>query len=260
MQDHRREQNESPCRLALQFIIGFDELTALCERFKAAILDGSQKGFSPGMIAVTLTRIVKEAIDLKFEKKLISPEHLILAHDAKEPELNRFKANIVRGMFLTFIEHKRGFPGLFDILGGIAAAGLGFGTFCLPDSNRKVKLSELARFYPDKNILRDAQIKLMLDFFTPEKLSGFASARLGLYSMLVGCSLLPFYSAAAAMSAESADSTAIITPDLHAISQTVMAKFHPGSERLQKFLAQNLFVVLFEELFTHESTVFSIFD
>ena len=40
----------------------------------------------------------------------------------------------------------------------------------------------------------------------------------------------------------------------------VEERFSQKSERLHRFLNQNLFRVLFEELFNHESTVFSIFS
>lgn len=263
MQDQRQEQEQKQdqphSRLALQFTIGNSELVAICNRLQTAIIQGAESGLSTGMIAVTLIRIIKEAIDLKFENKQISAEHLVLAHDSREPELNKFKANIVRGMFLTFIEHKHGLPGLFEILGGIAAAGLGIGSFCLPGSDRKIKLSELAKFFPKPAILRQAQIELMQKFFVPERLAGFASARLGLYSMLTGCSLLPFYAASATLNTEQTPGKAEVVPDLQAVSDMVTERFSPESERLKRFLAQNLFVVMFEELFTHESTVFSIF-
>lgn len=260
MQDQTHEQDQPHSRLALQFNIGHSELTALCCRFQTAISQGAEKGLSAGMIAVTLIRIIKEAIDLKFENKILSAEHLILAHDARDPEFNSLKANIVRGMFLTFIEHKHGLPGLFDILGGIAAAGLGYGSFCPPGSDRKVKLSELIRFYPEPAALRIAQIDLMRQFFTPELMGGFASARLGLYSMLTGCSLLPIYAASSTLIAEQAEGKVCLVPDLKIVSEMVKERFCPESEHLKRFLAQNLFVVMFEELFTHESTVFSIFQ
>ena len=129
MQYQRQENQNRSCRLALQFHIDNDEINALCARFRTAVIEGRNKGYSCGMIAVMLTRIIKEAIDLKFEKKPVSAEHLVLAHDSHEPEFNKFKASLVRGMFLTCIEHPQGFPGLFEILAGIASAGMGYGSF-----------------------------------------------------------------------------------------------------------------------------------
>ena len=72
--------------------------------------------------------------------------------------------------------------------------------------------------------------------------------------MLVGSALLPFYTVAAS------HATGSTPPDRERVINMVCGRFSPDSERLKKFLGQNLFVVLFEELFTHESTVFSIFN
>ncbi len=260
MQDQKDGKLLKGCRLALQFQIEPQEIQALCTRFQTAISDGESRGLSSGMIAVMLTRILKEAIDLKFENKPISAEHLVLAHDSHEPDFNRFKASLVRGMFLTFIEHQQGFPGFFEILGGIAAAGLGYGSFIVPGTNRTMKLAEIKTWYPDQAWLRSTCIELMKRMLVPEKLARFASARIGLFSMLVGCALLPFYAASARITTSSDDGNFSCEPDREKVIAMVTERFSPGSERLQKFLNQNLFVVIFEELFTHESTVFSIFN
>ena len=254
MQDQRQDNKNLNCRLALQFHLDNDEINALCSRFKTAITEGRDKGHSCGMIAVMLTRIIKEAIDLKFEKKPVSIEHLVLAHESHEPEFNKLKASLVRGMFLTCIEHPQGFPGLFDILAGIASAGMGYGVFQLPETDRKIKLNEIRDLCPDQAWVRETTIELMLRLLVPEKIVGFASARIGLFSMLVGSALLPFYAVAAG------HATGITPPDRERVIGMVCDRFSPDSEKLKKFLGQNLFVVLFEELFTHESTVFSIFN
>jgi len=254
MQDQRQESKSSTTRLALQFSIEKKELQALCNRFQTAIAKGEQNGYSTGMIAVKLTRVIKEAIDLKFEKKEISAEHLVLAHDSNEPPFNKFKASIVRGMFLTFIEHPRGFPGLFDIFAGIAAAGLGYGSFTLPGTDKKIKLSAIRSLCPEEVWLRTTQIELLKRLLTPERLGRFASARIGLYSLLVGASLLPFYAAALG-----ATDRQVSPPEPEKAIHMVLERFSADSEHLSKFLNQNLFVVLFEELFAHESTVFSVF-
>lgn len=253
MQDQRQENQNRSCRLALQFHIDNDEINALCTRFRTAVTEGRDKGYSCGMIAVTLTRIIKEAIDLKFEKKPVSAEHLVLAHDSHEPEFNKLKASLVRGMFLTCIEHPQGFPGLFDILAGITSAGMGYGSFLLPETNHRIKLEEIHSLCPDQTWVRETTIEVMLRLLVPEKIAGFASARIGLFSMLVGSSLLPFYAVAASH-------TTNMPPDQEKVIAMVCGRFSPDSERLKKFLGQNLFLVFFEELFTHESTVFSIFN
>ena len=264
MQDQKEILNHPGCRLALQFKMEASELQALCARFQATIADGDRRGLSSGMIAVMLTRILKEAIDLKFEDKPISAEHLVLAHDSHEPEFNKFKASLVRGMFLTFIEHRQGFPGFMEILSGIAAAGLGYGSFVVPGTDRTMKLSEIKTWYPEPAWLRSTSLELMQRLLVPENICRFASARIGLFSMLVGSALLPFYAASARITAggNSAENSANPSsePDREAVIAMVIERFSPESERLKKFLNQNLFVVLFEELFTHESTVFSIFN
>ncbi|MDD3148803.1 MAG: hypothetical protein PHD82_16025 [Candidatus Riflebacteria bacterium] len=257
MQDQIAKKDISACRLGLQFRIEVDELKALCARFQSAIADGKAKKLSTGMIAVMLTRIIKEAIDLKFENKPVSAEHLVLAHDSHEPEFNRFKASLVRGMFLTFIEYPQGFPGFFEIISGIAAAGLGYGSFFVPGTDKKMKLSEIKSYYPEQAWLDTVCIDLMERLLVPENLCRFASARIGLFSLLVGCALLPFYAASVNILEHKSDSNS--TPDAEKVMAMVTERFNPESDRLKKFLNQNLFVVLFEELFSHETTVFSIF-
>lgn len=263
MQDQNRELNEPQepkSRLALQFDIGHSELASLCARMQAVIAEHSKKGLSAGMIAVIMTRIIKEAIDLKFENKPLSSEHLVLSHDTSEPSLDIFKAKIVRGMFLTFIEHPHGLPGLFDTLSGIAASGIGIGSFHLPGSGKTIKLKDLQTYYPDSTSLRSAQIDLMRRFLVPEQMLGFASARLGLYCILTGCSLLQVYAAVAQLNSQCSGIQTDTTEDLKNASEIVYQKFSADSEQLKRFLNQNLFKVLFEELFTRESTVFSIFN
>ena len=244
-------------KLALQFNIEPGELAALCTIFQNSLAAGIEKSLSAGMQAVLLTRLLKHSIDLKFEEKLIVHDSLPVINDHQEPALNTFKARVVRGMFLTFIEHERGLPGLVDSMAGIASVGLGAGSFKLPGSGRKVKLSELQKSYPDAALVMQSQVALMQKIFSPENLTGYPNVRTGVYSLLTGCSLLPFYAAVVKMS------SAEPFEDAEALQQAcamVEERFSQHSERLHRFLAQNLFRVLFEELFNHESTVFSIFS
>lgn len=244
-------------RLALQFNIELLELDSLCHIFQASIAAGIEKSLSPGMQAVLLTRLLKHSIDLKFEQKVIHVDSLPVINDHQEPPLNTFKARVVRGMFLTFIEHERGFPGLIDSMAGITSVGLGAGSFKLPGTDRKVKLAELQTNYPPLEQVADCQVKLMQKLFVSGNLVGYPNVRTGVYSLLTGCSLLPFYAAVYKMSCES-------LPDNEEALQKAMLmveeRFSQKSERLHRFLNQNLFRVLFEELFNHESTVFSIFS
>jgi hypothetical protein len=244
-------------KLALQFSIEPSELEALCCIFQNSISAGIEKSLSPGMQAVLLTRLLKHSIDLKFEQKAIHADSLPVINDQQEPQLNTFKARVVRGMFLTFIEHERGFPGLIDSMAGITSVGLGAGSFKLPGTDRKVKLAELQTSYPPAELYGTCQISLLQKLFVPANLVGYPNVRTGVYSLLTGCSLLPFYAAVVKMSDESA-------PDNDEALQKAMLmveeRFSHKSERLHRFLNQNLFRVMFEELFNHESTVFSIFS
>ncbi len=244
-------------RLALQFNIEPSELEALCLILQSSIAAGIEKSLSPGMQAVLLTRLLKHSIDLKFEQKTIHPDSLPVIHDHQEPKLNTFKARVVRGMFLTFIEHERGFPGLIDSMAGITSVGLGAGSFKLPGSNRKIRLAELHASYPPAEMVVAEQVALMQKLFVPENLLGYPNVRTGVYSLLTGCSLLPFYAAVVKVSDESAPDNEAA---LQKARQMVEERFSFNSERLHRFLNQNLFRVMFEELFNHESTVFSIFS
>jgi len=244
-------------KLALQFCIEPLELESLCHIFQSSIAAGIEKSLSPGMQAILLTRLLKHSIDLKFEQKIIHVDSLPVINDHQEPQLNTFKARVVRGMFLTFIEHERGFPGLIDSMAGITSVGLGAGSFKLPGTDRKVKLAELQTNYPPVGQVATSQIALMQKLFVPGNLIGYPNVRTGVYSLLTGCSLLPFYAAVIKMSSES-------MPDDEEALQKAMTmveeRFSHQSERLHRFLNQNLFRVMFEELFNHESTVFSIFS
>ena len=258
MQDQKSTlSGKQSLKLALQFIIEPSELEALCRIFQNSLTAGLEKSLSPGMQAILLTRLLKHSIDLKFEDKIIEPDSLPVIHDHQEPPLNTFKARVVRGMFLTFIEHERGLPGLIDSMAGITSVGLGAGSFKLPGSDRKVKLSELQTNYPESTLFAQAQVGLMQKMLCPENLVGFPNVRTGVYSLLTGCSLLPFYAAVARMSSDEPIDDA---EALQRASAMVEERFSHESERLRRFLAQNLFRVMFEELFNHESTVFSIFS
>ncbi|PKL45862.1 MAG: hypothetical protein CVV41_02330 [Candidatus Riflebacteria bacterium HGW-Riflebacteria-1] len=249
--------SKSSLKLALQFNIEQSELAALCAIFQNSLAAGIEKSLSPGMQAVLLTRLLKHSIDLKFEEKVIQPDSLPVINDSQEPALNTFKARLVRGMFLTFIEHERGLPGLVDSMAGITSVGLGAGSFKLPGSDRKVKLSELQKNYPDRTLVAQTQVGLLQKMLCPDNLNGFPNVRTGVYSLLTGCSLLPFYAAVVKMSSTEP------VEDAEAVQQAcimVEERFSQQSERLHRFLAQNLFRVMFEELFNHESTVFSIFS
>jgi len=244
-------------KLALQFTIEQSELEALCQIFQNSLLSGLEKSLSPGMQAVLLTRLLKHSIDLKFEQKEIPEDSLPVIRDHQEPPLNTFKARVVRGMFLTFIEHERGFPGLIESMAGITSVGLGAGSFKLPGSERKVKLSELQTNYPPADLVVSQQISLMQKLLVPGNLVGYPNVRTGVYSLLTGCSLLPFYAAVVRMNDANPSDIDEVVP---VAMQMVEERFSNNSERLHRFLNQNLFRVMFEELFNHESTVFSIFS
>ncbi len=253
------EQSDiSAChRLALQFDITSIELDSLCSFIQEMIDHHLSHDLQVDVFAVKMVRAIKVAIDLKFDRKEISSESFPDLTDVSLPVPNNFKANLVRGMFLTFIEHPVGFPGFFDIVAGIAGAGMGLGKISLPEIKGKVSLAELRKHFPEPKALRKRQLMFLKTFFTPATLKLYPNIRIATYSILTGCALMPYYYAAFKIScpAETVDENELLEKSL----QFVKERFDGRSDRMQKFMKQNLFRVLFEELFTHESTVFSIF-
>lgn len=257
MQEPVSTASNTDFRLALRFKINSDELQSFCNNIIRLIDDEAGKGQSAGMVAVKITRAVKHAIDLKFEDKpIVEAEHPVV-HEGKDPDFNSFKANIVRGMFITFVEHPRGFPGFFDIVSGIAAAGLGIGKIKLPGGEKTIRLEEIKKYYPDHETVTPAQIRFFKQMFTPANLASYPNLRLGTYTILTGGALLSFYYASEKLQQIDEKSHEQL---IEAALNAAEGKFSGSSECMQKFFSQNLFKVLFEELFTYESTVFSIFQ
>jgi len=258
MQESVTTASNNDFRLALRFNITSEELQHFCNNIIRLIDDEALKGQSTGMIAVNITRALKYAIDLKFEEKpIMGTEHPVI-HEGKDPGFNSFKANIVRGMFITFVEHPRGFPGFFDIVSGIASAGLGIGKIKFSGVEKSISLEEVKKHYPDNETLHPAQILFLKNMFTPANLATYPNIRLATYTILTGCALLPFYYASEKL--KNSDDIIITEKYIEAALQAARSKFNGSSECMQKFFSQNLFKVLFEELFTYESTVFSIFQ
>ncbi len=245
--------SEKGVKLALKFELTQAELGVLCSRFAELKIN---EHYSAGLKALSLVKMVKQAIDFKFDNIVISEKQVF--HHAKEaPSIDNTKARIVKGLFLTFIEYKHGLPGFFSIISGIGAAGFGIGSFEMTEIAGKLTLSDLNSF----KVSPEETIKAQADFFdqtlTPENLAGFANIRSGVYCTIVAGSLIPLY--ASALKKAEGDNLSEVHLVQKAV-QMVKEKFSPKSENLQRFTSQNLFRVIFEELFNYESTVFSIYS
>lgn len=239
-------------KLALKFELTVEELQVLCKKFGELEIN---EEFSTGMKAISLVSMVKQAIDYKFENILIEEKHLI--HGLKEaPTPDLTKAKIVKGLFLTFIEHQHGLPGFFSIISGVKAAGFGMGSFAIEGISEKLKLSDLSKIEFNRNTIASSQADFFNQTLTPEVLSAFANVRLGVYCLTVGCSLIPLY----AKALKKHDKNGLDDSGIAQKAQSILTqKFSPHSEKLVRFTSQNLFRVIFEELFNYESTVYSIF-
>jgi len=239
-------------KLALKFELSQTELEILCQRF-ASLEVGEE--LSAGLKAVGLVRMVKQALDYKFENITIEEKHVF--QGAKEaPAQDMLKAKIVRGLFLTFIEYQRGLPGFFSIISGIGAAGFGLSSFQIAEIPEKLKISELKEVDFAEGIILKAQADFFNSALRPEVLSGFNNIRSGVYCQIVGCALIPVYAAALKKTnQENLDDVHIVQKAL----EMVQTRFSPDSEKLQRFTSQNLFRIIFEELFNYESTVYSIY-
>lgn len=240
-------------KLALKFELSGNELKTLCAKF-AELKIGED--FSPGMKAVSLVRMVKQAMDFKFENIVIEEKHHF--HPAKEAPLpDNLKAKIVKGLFLTFIEHQRGLPGLVSILSGTGAAGFGYGSFQITEFSDKIRLDDLNRFSVDSELVKKTQADFFDQTLIPEILSKFSNVRTGVYCLIVAGALIPVYAAACRKFSDSGISEEELLQKALAM---VKERFSPESEKLQRFTSQNLFRVIFEELFNYESTVYSIYS
>lgn len=240
-------------RLALEFFLSREELEWLCKYFQREL---DEKEDNCGVQALKIVRILRQSIDYKFEKTPIGPD-MNFVTNLKAPGPDRVKARLIRGMFVTFIEHQRGLPGLFEIVGGISSAGFGTGSFRLMNSEKKINLAQLKEYFPAQGEINSAQTQLLKDLLQADVLGLFPNIRTGVYSILTGCSLLPIYYAYMRMRDQnkSHDKEA-----LKLACEEIKSRFSPESERLKRFLSQNVFRVLFEELFNHEATVYSVFQ
>ncbi len=228
------------------------ELEVLCGKF--ATLEVGEE-LSPALKAVGLVRMVKQAIDYKFENIEIEEKHHFAG--AKEaPPTDMFKARIVKGLFLTFVEYQRGLPGFFSILSGIGAAGFGYSSFAISEIAEKISLAELKNIELASELLVKTQADFFNNALVPQNLSGFSNIRSGVYFQIVGCSLIPLYAAALKkFNPENLDDVHIVQK----AAELVKEKFSPDSEKLRRFTSQNLFRIIFEELFNYEATVYSIY-
>ncbi|MGM0598819.1 MAG: hypothetical protein ACQETH_03270 [Candidatus Rifleibacteriota bacterium] len=246
-------QPQGPAKLALKLEINEDELELICRKFAEFKID---EELSPGLKAVNLVKFLKHIINLKFDKTPINDEIEFITQKHL-PAIDKTKAKLLKGLFITFLEYEPGLPGLVSIINGVAASGFGIGKFSVKNFSGKIKLSKLNNYEIPKEEIQKAQADFFDQTLTPQNLSEFANIRLGVYCQIVGCALIPFYFRVLKhFNDEQKD-------DMHLVQEaTEMAKarFSGSSENLHRFTRQNLFRVIFEELFNYESTVFSIFQ
>lgn len=240
-------------RLALEIFLSYEELEWLCKYFQREL---DEKEDDCGVQALKIVRVLRQSIDYKFEETTIGPD-MNFVTNLKAPGLDKVKAKLIRGMFVTFIEHQRGLPGLLEIVGGISSAGFGTGKFRLMNSEEKINLTQLKKYFPAAGEINSAQTQLLKDLLHPDVLGLFPNIRTGVYSILTGCSLLPIYYAYMRMREQNKLHD---EESLRLTCEEIKNRFSPESERLKRFLSHNVFRVLFEELFNHEATVYSVFQ
>ncbi|MDN5279067.1 MAG: hypothetical protein PWR01_3032 [Clostridiales bacterium] len=252
-QEYVNEQNQKMAKLALKFEVNHDELLVLCHMFSHLRVG---ENLSPAEKALNLVRLVKHAINLKFDNKIIDEKHEYIRH-YDIPKQDNTKAKLVKGLFLTFVEHERGLPGLISILSGIGAAGFGFGKFKIKGFSEKISLAEIKEHRLPEHLIINSQAEFFNRTLTPENLEKFPNVRLGVYCLITGCALIPVY---ASILKRFDDQN---QDDMHLVQNAekmVEDRFLATSETLKRFINQNLFRVIFEELFNYESTVYSIYS
>lgn len=245
--------SQDATKLALKLEINEEELELVCNKFAEFKIDNE---LSPGLKAVNLVKFLKHIINLKFDKTPLNEETEFIPQK-HHPEIDKTKARLVKGLFITFIEYQPGLPGIVSIINGVAASGFGIGKFSLKDFSGKIKLSKLNNYDLPEEEIQKAQADYFDQTLTPQNLSEFANVRLGVYCQIVGCALIPFYFRVLKhFNSEQKE-------DVHLVQQAkamAQARFSGSSENLHRFTKQNLFRVIFEELFNYESTVFSIYQ
>lgn len=246
-------QDQKFAKLALKLDITHDELDILCQKFANVKID---ENLSPGQKALNLVHFIKHALNLKLEDNKIESKIEFPIHK-DNPAPDSTKSKLVKGLFVTFMEHKRGLPGLISIVSGIGAAGFGYGKFSIDGLPEKINLADIKANQLPPAILSKAQADFFSTTLVSENLAQFPNIRLGVYSLITGCALIPTYAAALKkLNQEELD-------DVHLVQKAkemIENRFSPKSETLSRFITQNLFRVIFEELFNYESTVFSIFE
>jgi hypothetical protein len=245
--------DEKIAKLALRYEITYAELDIICSRFYGIKID---EKVTPGLKALNLVKLLKHVINLKMDKNDIDASlDFIVQQDPPEPD--KTKARLVKGLFLTFLEHQHGLPGLVSTLSGIGRAGFGYGKFRVEGFFETFGIDKLKNHLVSENCIIDHQAAFFDKHLTTENLAAFPNVRIGVYCILTGCALLPFYAATVNMFDDQNKSEAEIIKEAENL---VEKRFSPDSEKLQKFISMNLFRVIFEELFNYESTVYSIFS
>ncbi len=205
-------------------------------------------------IALQLLSLIDQSKQKKLAGKNI--ENIQTPKVIEKPVPDKFKAAIIKGMFITFSETGKNIPGLFQILKGILATSLGIGnlTFTNPDISITQNSIDSALDNEAIAIIKENQKQFLIEQFS--KVTEYASIQRGAYCNVLACSLLPIYTAAFMhKSCEDAISEHHVQK---AFSQLKII-YAPRSIAITKLFSQNMFASLFDSLFSSNSTRYSLF-
>ncbi len=223
---------------------------------KSALLKGISNNSEVPLsdIAVLLLANLQDAIKNKVNSRNIDFD---LNQSLPTSEKDDFKAAIIKGMFITFLENEHSLPGFLKICGGIGATSFGIGS--LKFSSLKTSLSKNEMIIPDliKDEVKKYQITHLQKCISENYVTDFSDIRRGLLCALLSGALIPIYLMAICKVEN------ISSPTEHQVQKAqeiVLQKFNSGSPGVTKLFSQSLFATMFDTLFSHSSTVHSIFS
>jgi hypothetical protein len=167
------------------------------------------------------------------------------------------KANIIKGMFITFLENENSLPGFFKIFGGIGATGFGIGALQFSSPLVNLKKAELLIPSAIEKEIKKCQTSHLLNSISGNYITSFSDFRRGLLCAILSGALIPIYLMAICKSEN------VALPLEHHVQKAqkiVLEKFNSGSPGVKRLFSQNLFATMFDTLFSHTSTVHSIFS
>ena len=206
-------------------------------------------------LSLSTCRIMHKAIQLAHSKQELNNLTIEQQNPVTKDSL---KASLLVGMFVTFVESEN-IPGLISILKGILATGFGFGSINFIEPKVLTSKSSLSKLIKtaDSILIADFQKKLFQNSINTEQLQKFVSIRRAMYCTILGCALLPIYSAAIAQQQKAEK---VEKQHLEAAQSLIQKKFSHNAPGLTRLFSQSAFAQLFDSLFSHESTIISVFD